>query len=198
LHRTRQLAAKNHAAVVVPSLRRRLKWFFIRAIFAAASSAPVKRPLGDEGYAMKISYEDTLEKPVEVVFPWIAEPKKAIQWQNNVKGGEIIIEKKEIVGTTFKEMIEEDGQSLEMYGKITQYAENKLIEFQLESKVHKLLVVYIVEKMNNNTKIIIKANINWKFPMNIISLFIGRRMKDGIQNQMKTEIQQLRRILANI
>jgi hypothetical protein len=35
---------------------------------------------------MRIMYENEILKPPKAVFPWIAEPEKAIQWQKNVKG----------------------------------------------------------------------------------------------------------------
>ena len=70
---------------------------------------------------MRIIYENEILRPPEIVFPWISEPEKAMKWQKNVKGGEIVINKPEIIGTTFNEVIEEDGKSLEMYGIITKY-----------------------------------------------------------------------------
>jgi hypothetical protein len=143
---------------------------------------------------MRISYENEILKPPEIVFPWIAEPEKAMKWQKNVKGGEIIINKQEIIGTTFKEVIEEDGNSLEMYGIITKYIKNKIIGFHLESKIHEVDVSYSVEEINKATKISIEAIIKWKFPMNIISLFIGKKMEKGLIKQLESEILDLKRI----
>ena len=143
---------------------------------------------------MRITYENEILKPPEIVFPWIAEPEKAMKWQKNVKGGEIIINKPEIIGTTFKEVIEEDGNSLEMYGIITKYIKNKIIGFHLESKIHEFDVSYSVEEINMATKISIEAIIKWKFPMNIISLFIGEKMEKGLIKQLESEILDLKRI----
>ena len=143
---------------------------------------------------MRITYENEILKPPEIVFPWIAEPEKAMKWQKNVKGGEIIINKPEIIGTTFKEVIEEDGNSLEMYGIITKYIKNKIIGFHLESKIHEFDVSYSVEEINMATKISIEAIIKWKFPMNIISLFIGKKMEKGLIKQLESEILDLKRI----
>ena len=78
---------------------------------------------------MRITYANEILKPPEFVFPWIAEPEKAMGWQKNVKGGEVIIKRPEVVGTTFKEEIEEGGNSLVMYGVITKYIRNQIIEF---------------------------------------------------------------------
>ena len=143
---------------------------------------------------MRITYANEILKPPEFVFPWIAEPDKAMQWQKNVKGGEIIINRPEVIGTTFKEEIEEGGKSLEMYGVITKYIRNQIIEFHLESKIHKLDVSYSVEELNKTTKIIVDARIRWKFPMNLMSILIGNNMKKGIAEQMESEILELKRI----
>ena len=143
---------------------------------------------------MIITYENEILKPPEIVFPWISEPEKAMKWQKNVKGGEIIINKPEIIGTTFNEVIEEDGNSLEMYGIITKYIKNKLIGFHLESKIHEFDVSYSEEEINKATKISIEAIIKWKFPMNIISLFIGKKMEKGLIKQLESEILDMKRI----
>ena len=143
---------------------------------------------------MRITYANEILKPPEFVFPWIAEPDKAMQWQKNVKGGEVIIDRPEVIGTTFKEEIEEGGNSLEMYGVITKFIRNQIIEFHLVSKIHELDVSYSVEELNKTTKIIVDARINWKFPMNLLSIFIGNKMKKGIVEQMESEILELKRI----
>ena len=143
---------------------------------------------------MRITCASEILKPPEFVFPWLAEPEKAMQWQKNVKEGEIIINRSEVVGTTFKEVIEEDGNRLEMQGVITKFIENQAIEFHLESKIHQLDVGYSVEEFNKATKLTVDARINWKFPMNLLSLFIGKKMKKGIAEQMEAEILELKRI----
>jgi hypothetical protein len=143
---------------------------------------------------MRIFYENEILKPPKIVFPWIANPEKAMQWQKNVKGGEIMINKPEMVGTTFKEIIEEDGNSLEMVGTITQYIENQQIGFHLQSRIHDFNVIYSVEEIDKGSKVSIEANIKWKFPMNIVSLIIGKKMEAGMIKQLETEVLELKRI----
>jgi hypothetical protein len=143
---------------------------------------------------MRITYANEILKPPEFVFPWIAEPDKAMQWQKNVKGGEVIINRPEVIGTTFKEEIEEGGKSLEMYGVITKFIRNQIIEFHLESKIHKVNVSYSIEELNKTTKIIVDARIKWKFPINLLSIFIGNKMKKSIAEQIESEILELKRI----
>jgi hypothetical protein len=143
---------------------------------------------------MRIIYSDDIGKSPGVVFPWIAEPDKAMQWQKNVRGGEILIHKPEMVGTTFKEVIEEDGNRLEMRGVITQFVEDQIVAFHLESKIHEVEVSYSLEGVNDATRVTADARIRWKFPLNLLSVFIGRKMKTSIAEQLKTEIFELKSI----
>ena len=143
---------------------------------------------------MRIFCSNEILKPPDLVFPWIADPEKAMKWQKNVKGGEILINKPETIGTTFKEVIEEDGNSLEMQGEITKYIENEIIGFHLKSKIHEVDVSYTVEEINKATRLSIEAIVKWKFPMNIISLFIGKKIEEGLKNQLNSEVLELKRI----
>jgi len=147
---------------------------------------------------MKFSYENKILKPPEIVFPWIAEPENAMKWQKKVKGGEILEQKSGMVGTTYKEIIEEDGDTLEMFGTITQYIEDQLIGFHLESKIHTVDVRYALEEIEAGSKISIEAIIQWKFPMNIITLFIGNKIEAGFVQELESEVLELKRICENV
>jgi len=143
--------------------------------------------------SMKITLTiDILCSPAKV-FPWIAEPDRAMRWQKGVKGGEIIKETPEKIGTTFKEEMEENGKSLVMYGEITDYIQDNLISFHLESKIHRLDVSYSIVGDNKST-FTAESIINWKFPMNIIILIIGRKIKESILRQTESEFAELKRL----
>ena len=136
---------------------------------------------------------DIFRKPEEV-FPWVAEPEKAMRWQKGVKGGEILIETPAKVGTTFREEVEENGNSLVMYGEITDYIQDQLISFHLESKIHKVDVSYSIVWNNNRSTFALKTAIHWKFPMNVVSLIIGRKIREGIVQQTESELAELKRL----
>jgi len=136
---------------------------------------------------------DILCKPEEI-FPWINEPDKAMRWQKGVKGGEIIKETPERIGTTFKEEMEENGKSLIMYGEITDYIPNKSISFHLESKIHEVNVIYAVVGNNNISTVKVESTIKWRFPMNIIYLIIGGKIKTNILQQTESEFKELKRL----
>jgi hypothetical protein len=143
---------------------------------------------------MKISAAIDITCKPEEVFPWIDDPGKAMLWQKGVKGEEIIKETPEKIGTTFKETMEEDGRILEMHGMITDYMHNELISFHLESKIHRVQVNYSIVGETERSIVKIDSTIHWKFPMNIISFFIGSKIKGKIQDQTRFELSELKRI----
>lgn len=143
---------------------------------------------------MRIACEIRISKAPEAVFPWIADPAKAMQWQRNVKGGEIIDSTPDMVGTTFRETIEENGRSLDMAGEITQYLKDRLIAFRLESRIHVVEVSYSVEAVNAQTRVSVLAGITWKFPMNVASLLLGGKMRRELAAQVDGELRELKAI----
>ena len=143
---------------------------------------------------MKISVAIDISCKSEEVFPWIDEPDKAKLWQKGVKGGEIIKEVPGKIGTTFIETMEEDGKSLDMHGTVTNYIPNELISFHLESKIHRVQATYSIKSETGRSIVVIDSLIKWKFPMNIISLFIGSKIKAKIQDQTRFELSELKRI----
>jgi hypothetical protein len=139
------------------------------------------------------SATDIFCKPEEV-FPWVADPDKAMRWQKNVKGGEVITETEEKIGTTFREEMEEDGKSIVIYGEITNYIQDRLISLHLESSVHKVDVDHSIAWDGEKSTFTTKAAIHWKFPMNVLSLVIGRKIKEGISQQTESELAELKKL----
>jgi hypothetical protein len=117
-----------------------------------------------------------------------------MRWQKGVKGGEILKETPEMVGTTFREEMEENGKSLVMYGEITNYVQDQLISFHLESKIHKVKVSYSIEWNDNKSTVAMESTIHWKFPMNIVSRVSGRKIREGILQQTEAELLELKRL----
>jgi uncharacterized protein YndB with AHSA1/START domain len=141
---------------------------------------------------MRVSAEILIRKQPEEVFPWIAEPAKAAQWQPDVKESETLRKTPEMIGTTFMERIEENGDGLDLYGSITEFEQNERIGFRLQSKVHDFSVSYSVEAVRLKAKVAVDAEIRWKFPMNLVGLLAGKKMRAGLQRQTEMELQELK------
>jgi hypothetical protein len=143
---------------------------------------------------MKMFFALEISAEPEKIFPWIDNPEKAMRWQKGVKKGKIIEERPEKVGTTFIEEMGKGAKILEMKGVITDYVKNKVIVFHLESKLHKVNVSYSLEGKNGKTILKTEADIHWKFPMNLVNIIFGRKIRKDIQEQMETEFEELKRL----
>lgn len=141
---------------------------------------------------MKISLAVEVAVRPEEVFPWLDDPEKAMLWQKGVKKAEIIQATPDRIGTTFVEEMEEDGNALQMHGVITAYAPNRMIAFHLESRIHQVDACYSIVEEDGCSVVRVESSVRWKFPMNMISLIMGRRIKEGILKQMQEELGQLR------
>lgn len=112
----------------------------------------------------------------------------------SVSEGEILHETPDRVGTTFREVVQDENGSIEMHGTITGFEINKSIAFHLESRVNIIDVEYSVEKIDEGTRLIYRAKIKWKFPVNIISIFLGNKMKQNILAQLQDELCALKEL----
>lgn len=143
---------------------------------------------------MKFLIETSFSVPPPSVFSWIEDPDKAMRWQKGVKGGTILHETPDRVGTTFLEELEEDGKTLEMTGRITAYVPERMIAFHLDSKIHTVEVSYTIEPSAGGSLLRIETDIRWKFPMNILMLFMGSKAREGIIAQTQAELAELKKL----
>ena len=143
---------------------------------------------------MEITSLIDIKSTPEVVFGWLENPQKAMEWMTSVSGGEILHDTPERVGTTFREVVEDESGAIEMRGMITGFEPDKSIAFHLESRVNIVDVEYRVEKIDEETRLMYRAKIKWKFPVNIISIFMGNKMRQSILAQLQDELGRLKEL----
>lgn len=143
---------------------------------------------------MKITHSVIIKSDPENVFSWLEDSEKAMTWMTSVSKGEILTRSEDVVGTTFRETVEDKNGAMEMTGTITAFQPGKLIAFHLESKVNIVDVEYSVNGDPAGTLLEYTAIVKWKFPVNVISLFIGKKMKDGIKSQSDDEFDRLKEL----
>lgn len=143
---------------------------------------------------MKIEAEVRIKCRPEEVFKWIDEPSKAMLWQKGIKSTEVITLMPGKTGTTFREIMEEDGKRLEMSGTITGFTPGRMISFQLESRIHKICAIYTVTGNKDVSEVKVESSIHWKFPMNMITLVFGTKIKSKILEQTHIELSELKQL----
>lgn len=141
---------------------------------------------------MRISSAIHVNSTPGEVFSWLENPHKAMTWMTSVSGGEVLHETPERVGTTFREVVQDENGSLEMRGVITAFEAKKRIAFHLESRLNIVDVEYRLEKMAHGARLDYHANVKWKFPVNLISIVMGKKMRQSITSQLEDELSRLK------
>jgi acetyl-CoA carboxylase carboxyltransferase component len=115
-------------------------------------------------------------------------------WMTSVSKGEILHQTSDMIGTTFRETVEEDGKGIEMHGVITGYEPDKSISFHIESQINVVDVEYSIEGTHNGVCLTQKGIVHWKFPMNVISIIIGGKIRQNIIAQSREELDRLKKL----
>ncbi len=143
---------------------------------------------------MQIDCSIDIRSTPKEVFGWLEAPEKAMVWMTSVSRTEILLDTPERVGTMFREVLEENGQTLEMQGAITGYQPDQSISFHLESSVNALDVQYSVVEIPEGVRVLECAKVRWKFPLNVYGIFFEQKMRQGILVQLQTEFARLKEI----
>ena len=143
---------------------------------------------------MKIINSVEIKAPVEVVFGWLEDPEKAMVWQTSVTSGEIIEETPDLIGTTFREYIEEDGRGTEMRGVVTACEKNSSLGFHLEGDYNIVDVTFSLEEDGGITRLTQTANMRFKGALRVMSLFFGPAIRKKIETQAGTEFATLKEL----
>jgi uncharacterized protein YndB with AHSA1/START domain len=143
---------------------------------------------------MEITYSVRIDTVPETVFDRLEAPELAKEWQKGVGETEILHDTPERIGTTFREMMTSNEGALEMMGEIIEFIPDRAIAFHLESKMHEIRVRYLLEPLSTGTRLDIQSTIRWKFPMNIMELFFGKKISSNILEELRGECDELKRL----
>lgn len=141
---------------------------------------------------MHITFSKEFTSPIEAVFAWIGSPEQAVKWMKSVTRTEITHATPEVVGTRGIEYLEEGGEVLAMNVEVTAYDPPRGISFSLDSRVNQVEVRYQLEEVGERTRLNIITDIRWKFPVNVMSMVMGGKMRKGILAQLDEETEALR------
>ena len=143
---------------------------------------------------MRLTYTVDINSTPEVVFSWLGTPERAMVWQTNVSKTEIIQETPNMIGTTFRETIEENGSGTEMEGVVTDYRENQALAMHLSGKYNVVDVEWHIEEMGEYTRLTIYSNIRFKSFIKILSILIRPVFKKKITKQLQVEFAKLKEL----
>ena len=143
---------------------------------------------------MKVLNTIEIKNTAEKVFYWLEDPCRAMEWMTSVTKTTIIQETPNMVGTTFREYIEENGRGTEMHGVVTNFVLNKRIAFHLEGDFNSVDVDFTLEEKDGITQMTQNAEIHFKGILKILSIFMGYFFKKKFMGQSQSEFFRLKEL----
>jgi hypothetical protein len=143
---------------------------------------------------MKLTYTIDINSRPDKVFYWLGTPEKAMTWMTNVSNTELVKETPDMIGTTFRETIEENGRSTEMNGMVTQYRENRLLAFHLSGKYNTVDIEYQLKETDHTTRITVVSDIRFRSFLKPLSIVLWPVFKKKTLDQLQQEFIRLKEI----
>jgi hypothetical protein len=143
---------------------------------------------------MRIINTIEIKATVSAVFGWLEDPNRAMEWMTSVTKGEIIEETPEIVGTTFREYIEENGRGTEMRGVITACDKNSRLAFHLEGDFNIVDVVFTLKEETGVTRLTQTADVHFKGVFRIVSMIMAPVFRKKTIGQAQEEFVKLKEL----
>jgi carbon monoxide dehydrogenase subunit G len=143
---------------------------------------------------MKISNTIEIKSKPEKVFYWLEDPCRAMKWMTSVTRTEIIKETPNIIGTTFREYIEEDNRGTEMNGIVTDFISNKRLTFHLEGDCNTAKIDFNLEEKDGITQLTQNVELQFKGFLRILTIFLGTFLKKKIERQAQSEFVRLKEL----
>jgi hypothetical protein len=143
---------------------------------------------------MHVSCSIDILSPASTIFEFLKNPQKAMLWQTSVSHVEIQQVTGDVIGTTGRETVSDARGSLEMQATVTRLEPDRLIALHVESRVNSVDVEYLLDPAGHGVHITQRADVRWKFPLNILMLFVGGRIRNSIAHQMQDELANLKRL----
>ena len=122
---------------------------------------------------MKVANTINIRSTPEKVFYWLEDPHRAKRWMTSVTKTEIIKETSTMVGTTFREYIEENGRGTEMHGVVTEF---------------------VLDEKDGITTLTQNAKITFKGVLKVLSIFLSHFIKNKLVNQAQGEFAKLKEL----
>ena len=143
---------------------------------------------------MKLSYTVDINCTPERVWYWLGNPERAMVWQTNVSKTEIIKETPNMIGTTFRETVEENGSGVEMQGVVTDYRENRSLAMHLSGKYNVVDLAWRIEEMEGYTSVTLNSDIRFKSFVKILNILMRHFFRKKITEQLRGEFARLKEL----
>ena len=143
---------------------------------------------------MRIKVAVEINASPEQVFYWLGDPERAKIWMTSVSHTEYIHRTPDLIGSTFRETVQEDGRSTQLTGVIVDFVLDRRMAFHLDGDYNAVDVVFTLDEENGLTRVTQTADVRFKGLPRLLSLIFGRSFRRNITRQSENEFAALKRL----
>ena len=142
---------------------------------------------------MRTEFSVEIDRPIDEVFEFTIE--HVAEWSSTVVEDEVIDEKPDYVGTTFRCLTMERGQRMEFLGTVTRHEPPRVSTAYLVGPSFDIDVEYTFEEISGGTRVTQRSSIKGKGITKMVLFLMGWLMKKSACKAVAAELDNLKRIL---
>jgi len=143
---------------------------------------------------MKNTYHIDIEASPDRVFYWLDDSKRVMEWAKGVVENEDLERTEERVGSTFRQVFEENGRKMEFQGRCTAYEANKRLGVFLDGLMFDLDVDYELEDLGGKTRLTQTSEVKWKGMMKLAAPMLMTMAKEQAEKSLERDFGLLKRL----
>ena len=143
---------------------------------------------------MQTTYSIDIAASADKVFHLLDDPEQLPTWLSMVVENEQLHETAERIGTTFRQVVVENGRRRELLGTVTGYEPNKRLTLHLNAKGFDVDVEYILAETDGQTRLTQISDVHFHGLFKLMALLLAPFYQGSAQSQLEKDFAKLKKL----
>ena len=141
---------------------------------------------------MKTTYAIEIDARPSQVFYWLDDPDRVMKWVSNLVENEELHQTANRIGSTFRQVVDENGRRLELQGSVTGYEPDQRLAVHLQGKDFELDVDYRLEELAGRTRLTQHSQVRFRGLMKPMGLLMRPFFRKAALKQLDQNFAKLK------
>ena len=146
---------------------------------------------------MKQSHHVDIQTTPDRVFYWLDDAERVMQWIDGVVENEDLEVKEGHVGSTFRQVFDENGRKMEFHGVVTDYEQDRRLGVSLVGQFFDLDVDYVLEPQGSSSRVTQNSSVRYKGLWKVMGPLMAPFMKKAGQKKLDEDFARLKALCEN-
>lgn len=143
---------------------------------------------------MEIVCPLTIDAPADLVFRWITQRDRIVQWLPDLVENRITRDTSGRVGTTLRQVYREKWRQYEIPVEVTAWEPNRRLAIRLQTKKQDTTVDYRIHPQGAGSRLVVETRIRFRGVMKLIGFFSGESIRDRSARRYQQQLARLKRL----